>query len=39
MAAILANQHFGELGGVGEIAVVAEADAVRRIDVERLRFG
>ena len=36
---ILADEHLGQLGGVGEVAVVREADAVRRIDVERLRLG
>ena len=39
MAPILADQDLGELGGVGEVAVVAEADAVGRVDVERLRLG
>ena len=37
-AAILADQNLGELGGVGEVAVVAEADAVRSVDVEGLRL-
>ena len=37
--AIFANQHFGQFGGVGQIAVVAEADAVGRVDEKRLRFG
>ena len=39
MAAVLADQDLGELGGVGEVAVVPEADAVGRIDVEGLRLG
>ncbi len=30
MPAILADQHLGELGGVGQIAVVGKADAVGR---------
>jgi hypothetical protein len=39
VAAILARYHLGELGGVGEVAVVREADAIGRVDVERLRLG
>jgi hypothetical protein len=39
VATLLADQHLGELGRVGQVAVVAEADAVRRVDVERLRLG
>ena len=38
MAPVLADQYFRELGGIGEVAVVAETDAVRRVDVERLRL-
>ena len=38
VAAILAFDDFGEFARVGEIAVVREADAVRRVDVERLGF-
>ena len=37
MPAILAHQHLGQLARVGEIAVVAEADAVGGIHVEGLR--
>src|ERR1700692_71207 len=37
MPAIFAYEHFGELTRVRQIAVVAETNAVRRIDVERLR--
>ena len=33
------DQHFGQLARIGQIAVVRQADAVGRIDVERLRFG
>ena len=39
VAPVVADQHFRELGGVGQVAVVREADAVRRVDVERLRLG
>src|SRR5439155_21145407 len=39
VAPVLADQDLGELGRVGEIAVVPEADAVGRVHVERLRFG
>ena len=39
VAAILARQDRRELGRVGEVAVVPEADAVGRVDVERLHFG
>ena len=39
VTAVLADQDFGELVGVGEVAVVAEADAIRRVDVEGLRLG
>ena len=39
MTEVFADQHFRELGGVRQVAVVPEADAVRRVDVERLRFG
>ena len=36
---ILTDQHLGELGGIGQVAVVREADAVGRVHVERLRLG
>ena len=39
VAAVLADQHFGKLARVRQVAVVREADAVRRVDVERLCFG
>ena len=39
MAQVLAEQLALELLGVGEVAVVPEHDAERRIDVERLRLG
>src|SRR5437899_2444950 len=39
VTAVLADQDLRELGGVGEVAVVPEADAVGRVDVERLRLG
>ena len=39
MPQILAKEIVLELLGVGEIAVVPEHDAERRIHVERLRFG
>ena len=39
MAAVFALEHFGQLARIGEIAVVREADAVRRVHVEGLRFG
>ena len=39
VAAVFAFEHFAEFTRVGEIAVVREADAVRRIHVEGLRFG
>ena len=35
---ILAHEHLGQLGGVGEVAVMREADAVRRVDIEGLRL-
>src|SRR5262249_61411692 len=38
MAPVLANQDLGELCSVGQIAVVAEADAVGSVDVEGLRL-
>ncbi len=37
--AIFTDQHFRELAGVGEVAVVGEHHAVRRVHVERLRFA
>src|SRR6516164_4851413 len=37
--AILADEDLRELGGVGEVAVVAKADAVGCIDVEGLCLG
>jgi hypothetical protein len=39
MTPVLADQDLGELGGVGEVAVVAETDAIGCIDVEGLRLG
>ena len=36
MPAILAHQYFGEFARVGQVAVVAEANSVGRIDVKRL---
>src|SRR5688572_4239607 len=36
MPEILAHEHVGQLGGIGEVAVVREADAVRRVDIEGL---
>src|ERR1700733_9330185 len=39
VAPVFADQDLGELHGIGEVAVVAEADAVGRIDVEGLRLG
>jgi len=38
MAPVLADQHLGQLAGIGQVAVVAEADAVGRIHVEWLRI-
>jgi hypothetical protein len=38
VAPVLAHQHFGQFARVGQVAVVAEADAVGGIDVERLRI-
>src|SRR5262249_24498265 len=38
VAPVFADQDLGELCGGGEIAVVAEADAVGRVDVEGLRL-
>jgi hypothetical protein len=35
---IFPNQHLGQLASIGQIAVVSQADAVRRIDVEGLRI-
>src|SRR4029077_2739315 len=37
VASIFANQHFGEFARIGEVAVMAETNAVGRIDVEGLR--
>ena len=39
MAPILRHDMLLELFSIDEIAIVREADAVRRIDIERLRFG
>ncbi len=36
---ILANQQVFQLFRIRQVAVVREADAVRRVDVERLRLG
>ena len=38
LSMVLAHQHLGQLRGVGQIAVVGQADAVGCIDVERLRL-
>ena len=38
MAPVLALQDFAQLAGIGEIAVVRQADAVGRVHVERLGF-
>ncbi len=35
---VLARQHLRQFGGVRQVAVVPEADPIRRIDEERLRF-
>src|ERR1700733_1083467 len=39
MTSILPDQHFGELGRVGQVAVVRQAYAVGRIHVKGLRLG
>src|SRR5687767_11408158 len=39
MAAIFADEHFRELTRVGEVAVMREHHAVRRVHVERLGFA
>ncbi len=39
VAAVFANDYFGEFPRIGQVAVVPEANAVRRVDIERLRFG
>jgi hypothetical protein len=39
VAPILARDHFGELRGIGQIAVVGQTDAVGRIDVKGLGLG
>ena len=39
VAPVVIDQELLQLAGVGQIAVVREADAVRRIDVERLGLG
>jgi hypothetical protein len=36
---VSAREHLGERGRVGQVAVVCQADPVRRVDVERLRFA
>ena len=38
MPPVLTNDHLGKLGGIGEIAVVRQTDAIGRIDVEGLCF-
>ena len=38
VAAVLAEELFGELARVGEVAVVDQDDSVRGVDVERLGF-
>ncbi len=37
--AVLAYQRAGQFRGIGQVAVVGEADAVGRVDVERLGLG
>ncbi len=39
VAPILANQNLGQFLRIGQIAVVGQADAIRCVDIERLRFG
>ncbi len=39
MAPVFALEHFAQLAGIGEIAVVRQADAVGRVDIEGLGFG
>ena len=39
VAPLFAREHFGQFRGIGEVAVVAQADAVGSIDVERLGLG
>ena len=39
VAPVLPGQELGQLVMVGQVAVMREADAIRRIHVERLRFG
>ncbi len=39
MPAILADDDFGQLGGVGQIPVVRQADAIRRVHIKRLSLG
>ncbi len=39
VAAILAHQHFGQLGGVRQVAVVRQADAVGCIHIKGLGLG
>ena len=39
MAAVLADQEIRQLVVIREVAVMGEADAVRRVHVERLRLG
>ncbi len=39
MTAVLADQHIRQFQRIGQIAVMGQADAVRRIHVEGLRLG
>ena len=39
LAQVLAKQFLAQARGVGQVAVVPERDAERRIDIERLRLG
>src|SRR5215208_7286773 len=39
MTPVLASQHFRKLRRVREVAVVREANAVRRVHIERLRLS
>ena len=37
MPAVFTHQHFGEFARIGQIAVMAQTNAVRGVDVKRLR--
>ena len=39
VAQVSAEQRFLQFMGIGEVAVVPEDDAIRRVHIERLRFG